>query len=511
MSSFPVSTSDEFLEMRLTDRVLNKSRFVAGRRCGKALYLDTYSPHLKLAKTSLEQKTLSAGKTVGLAAQKVFPNGLLIKSLNTSQAHQETIQAIEDGALTLFEAAFIYDDVLVRVDILSRETVDSPWDFYEVKAITYNDCTKEQKDEYRSDIAIQIWVLQNLGIPLRRISLMHLNRACRYPDFDNLFEYQDYFLEIAEELSEVEFHLLGLRDVLSQKDEPQICIGSHCDKPRACPFKCYCKRDIPKPSIFNIPRNLKKWGQFERGLISTDDLKMSDLSSKIQKRALQCYQDNRPFFDKKTVSELLNLWEYPLAYLDFEAIDHAIPRYPGARPYQHIPFQFSCHIQRTVDAKLEHVDFLWTSADDPRPVFISELINKIPSKGSIVVYYVPYESTRLKELAEDFPEYSEQLNDIRNRLVDLMVVIERGVYYPGFMGSFSIKKVAPAILGETASYANLDIVDGVEAMLAFNKLVALSVNFLEQKVIQDAMLIYCKQDTLLMVKLHEWLKNQINF
>jgi len=219
MSSFPRSTSHELTEKSSVISVLNKSRFVKGRRCGKAFYLDTYSPHLKLAKTSLEQKTLSAGKAIGLAARKVFPDGLLITTLNTSQALQETKQAIEDGALTLFEAAFFYDDVLIRVDIFSRETVESPWDFYEVKATTYNDCTKEQKDEYRSDIAIQIWVLQNLGIPLRRISLMHLNRECRYPDLNDLFEYQDYSLEIAEELSEVEFHLLGLRDVLSRKEE----------------------------------------------------------------------------------------------------------------------------------------------------------------------------------------------------------------------------------------------------------------------------------------------------
>lgn len=485
---------------------LTKSHFVFGKRCHKALYLDIHSSHLRPAKTSLEHKTMSAGKEAGLAAQKVFPNGVLIKSLDPTQAIQETKQAIEDGALTLFEAAFLYDDVLVRVDILSRKTVDSPWDFYEVKATTYNDCTKEQKDEYRSDIAIQIWVLQNLGIPLRRISLMHLNRACRYPNLGILFEYQDYSLEITEELSEVKLHLLGLRDVLSRQNEPQTCIGSHCDKPRACPFKGYCKRDIPKLSIFNIPRNLKKWGQFEVGVISTDDLKISDLSSEIQKRALQCYQDNRPFFDKKTVSELINLWEFPLAYLDFEAIDYAIPRYSGARPYQHIPFQFSCHIQGAAEADMEHVEFLWSTPDDPRPEFIRELISKVPSKGSIVVYYAPYESIRLKELVEDFPEYSEQLNNIRDRLVDLMVVIQKGVYYPEFMGSFSIKKVAPAILGETASYAKLEIGDGVEAMLAFEKIIALSIDSEDRQALTDSLRKYCEQDTLLMVRLHHWLR-----
>jgi hypothetical protein len=488
---------------------ITKSSFTIGQRCRKALYLRTHFPHLEKPITSLERKTLKAGNDVGRAARQVFPNGVLIKSLNISRALQETKQVIEEGVLTLYEAAFSYDNVLIRIDILSRETVDSPWDFYEVKATTYSDCTKEEKEEYRNDIVIQIWVLKNLGIPLRRISLMHLNSECRYPNFDNLFAYQDYSQEIDAELSDIESSIQSLRATLSQSEIPNISMGPHCDKPRSCPFENYCSKDIPKLSIFNIPRNLKKWRQYERGIISTDDLKMSDFSSEIQKRALQCYQDSRPFFDKKVVSELLNLWEYPIAYLDFEAIDHAIPRYPGARPYQHIPFQLSCHIQQTPDAELQHVEFLWTSPDDPRPAFIHELITKIPETGSIVVYYAPYESTRLKELAEDFPEYSAQLTDIKDRLVDLMDVIKKGVYYPEFMGSFSIKKVAPAILGDTASYANLEIGDGVEAMLAFEDLIKLSKNTQELKAINDAMLEYCKQDTLLMVQIHKWLKDSL--
>lgn len=505
--TFPIL--DEFIGNHSLDCYLNKSGFVVGRRCRKALYLNSKFPHLKPPATSLERKTLEAGKEVGSVARQAFPNGVLIKSLNIAQALHETKQAIEAGALTLYEAAFSYNDVLIRVDILSRDSVDAPWNFYEVKATTYKNCTKEQKDEYRNDIAIQVWVLKNLGIPLRRISLIHLNKECQYPNLENLFEYQDYANEISQELPEIEYLLKSLREVLSLKDEPKISIGPQCDKPLACSFKNHCRKDIPKTSIFNIPRNLKKWEQYEQGVISTDHLKISDLTSETQKRALKCYQDNSRFFDKKVVSELLHSWEYPLIYLDFEAIDHAIPRYPGARPYQHIPFQFSCHIQRATDAELEHVDFLWSSPDDPRPAFIHELISKVPSKGSIVVYYAPYESTRLRELAEDFPEFSEQLHEIRNRLVDLMVVIQKGVYYPGFMGSFSIKKVAPAILGETASYANLEIGDGIEAMLAFEKLIKLHEESHEKTTLLKAMNEYCARDTLLMVKLHRWLCEQL--
>ena len=85
-----------------------------------------------------------------------------------------------------------------------------------------------------------------------------------------------------------------------------------------------------------------------------------------------------------------------------------------------------------------------------------------------------------------------------------MDVIKKGVYYPKFMGSFSIKKVAPAILGEEASYANLEIGDGVEAMLAFEKIIALPNNSEKRMAFTDSLRKYCEQDTLLMVKLHHW-------
>lgn len=488
---------------------LTKTLFVAGKRCAKAAYLTNHADDSKLALTALERKTLAWGNAVGHAARQTFPTGLLIDTLDIDQALDTTRQAIKNGVLILYEAAFRFEDVLVRVDILSRETVESPWDFYEVKATTYHDSDKEQKADYQNDIAIQVWVLQQLKIPLGRISLMHMNRECRYPDLDNLFSFEDYSMDIVPVLANIESDIAALKKTLIQELEPFVSIGNHCDKPRTCAFKTRCWGHIPKLSIFNIPRNLKKWDQYKQGTISVCSLSTSDFKSEAQQRALLSYKDQNPYFNPEIVAELLNEWKYPLSYLDFEAIDYAIPRFPGARPYQHIPFQFSCHMQRSPAAELEHTEFLWTAEDDPRPAFIQKLLESVPAVGSVVVYSASYESTRLKELAEDFPEYAEQLINIRNRLVDLKVVIQKGVFYPEFMGSFSIKKVAPALLGSTASYAHLEVSDGVEAMLAFDRMVPLPDTSNEKQTIKAAMLAYCKQDTMLMVKLHHHLQDKL--
>src|SRR2546430_16692857 len=35
----------------------------------------------------------------------------------------------------------------------------------------------------------------------------------------------------------------------------------------------------------------------------------------------------------------------PLAFLDFETVSLAIPRWNGCRPWQNVPVQFSCHVE----------------------------------------------------------------------------------------------------------------------------------------------------------------------
>ena len=133
------------------------------------------------------------------------------------------------------------------------------------------------------------------------------------------------------------------------------------------------------------------------------------------------------------------------------------------------------------------------------------MLEAIPQSGSIVVYHQTYEISRFKELARDFPEHAQAINDLIPRVVDLKKVIMDTVYYPAFMGSFSIKKVAPVLLGNQASYHHLEVSDGIEAMLAYQEMLNLSAHDLKKEKLFEDLLEYCKQDTLLMVHLHQWL------
>ncbi|MBK7573299.1 MAG: DUF2779 domain-containing protein [Bacteroidetes bacterium] len=102
----------------------------------------------------------------------------------------------------------------------------------------------------------------------------------------------------------------------------------------------------------------------------------------------------------------------------------------------------------------------------------------------IIVYNMAFESTRLKELAEQFPDLSKEIQNRIDRIVDLMVPFrERQYYHRDFQGKYSIKVVAP-IMSPEISYDKLVIQNGSSAMQAFAQLHKLKIK--EQYKIRQA-------------------------
>jgi hypothetical protein len=156
--------------------------------------------------------------------------------------------------------------------------------------------------------------------------------------------------------------------------------------------------------------------------------------------------------------------EYPLFFMDFETINSAIPRLAGMRPFDHLPFEWSVHVQREPGAEPEHHKFLAEDASDPLPVFISSLCDALGEKGNVVVYNQQFESSRLRELAAWLPESAGRIEGIQRRLFDLLPVVRNHVYHPAFGGSYSLKAVLPALVPEM-TYEGMEVADGQAAGL----------------------------------------------
>lgn len=486
---------------------LSKSKIVLGIQCEKALYLAIHHSKLASPTSESQQAIFDQGHEVGIFAQKLFPGGTIIDAPHADQrlAIQQTLKAIASGAPHIYEATFESDGVLVKVDILSRSDTKNFWDIVEVKSST------QVKEVHIQDVATQLWVVRNAGINVKSTSILHINNQCIFPDLSNLFSRVDVTDEAELLQDQLPVSVATLNKMLAMKTAPNREIGPHCGDPYDCAFKshCWAAQKVPEISIFNIPRLSadKKWQYFAKGNLELDSIDASKLNP-AQRRMVDYTISKKRYINNKGIKNELNGWEYPYAFLDFETIAYAIPRYPETRPYQQIPFQFSCHIQKNKNPNLDHHEYLHTENSDPRESIARALIASLPERGSVIAYNMAFEKQVLITLANQFPKYSKSLRDFASRLVDPLPIFRAHIYDPKFCGSFSIKEVAPAILGDTASYEGLNVGNGPQAQAAFLKLIYTETSALSKQSIRKGLLEYCKRDTQCMAELVGWLIDQ---
>ena len=110
----------------------------------------------------------------------------------------------------------------------------------------------------------------------------------------------------------------------------------------------------------------------------------------------------------------------------------------------------------------------------------------------------------LNNLARRFPELRERFEGCIKRIFDLEKIFSEAYCHPDFRGKTSIKVVLPVLVPEM-SYAGLAVADGDTAIAMFLKLARGQCSDSEAADIRRALLEYCGQDTLAMVKLHAML------
>lgn len=242
------------------------------------------------------------------------------------------------------------------------------------------------------------------------------------------------------------------------------------------------------------------------GVESVQDIPADFELSEIQRRACTAIQTGQPWFSPDLKREFESL-KFPLCFMDFETVNPAVPRFSGMRPYDQLPFQWSVHVQRQPGSAPEHFEFLAMDSSDPRTAFIASLCKALGEEdgGSIVVYNEQFESQRLWELASWLPAYSDRIRGIQRRLWDLLPVVRNHVYHPSFGGSFSLKAVLPALV-LNMTYEGMEVPDGQAAGLAWEALISRTCSDAERQQKRKALLDYCGQDTLALVRLLESLR-----
>jgi Domain of unknown function(DUF2779) len=489
-----------------TARRLSKSKYLAGLQCLKRVYLELRHPHLASPPDATTQAMLNMGSEIGELARSLFPGGVFIGESHRQReaALARTISVMNDLTVpAMFEGAFEHDGVLVRVDILQRiegeTTGREAWRLIEVKS------SSRVKDVHLDDLAIQRYVLQGAGMHVTSTCLLHINTQYLYQggdiDLQTLFTLEDVSQAVTERGLLVPDRLAAMKSAVKQSEAPSIEPDRHCHVPYECPFWAHCTTDKPPRWVYRLPGSKQVVSQLiEQGIATIDEIPDGTKLTMAQRRV----KDNVEWISPK-LHTVLGSVQYPVHHLDFETVMLAIPRFPSTRPYQALPVQWSNHIELE-SGELRHEEFLHVEASDPRTRLAETLIESLGEEGHICVYS-PYERSVLEQLAEVLPHRRPELKQIIARIWDLYEVIKEHYYHPGFLGSYSIKDVLPAVV-PSLGYDDLMIKEGGQAASEYYRMVFLETDWIERAKIEEALLQYCKRDTLAMVELRRALQEK---
>ena len=478
---------------------------MAGAQCLKRLYFQVHQPELAAEPGAASEAIMEQGREVGLLARQMFPGGIEVDGTGgLEQAIRTTRELVANREVpAIFEGTFENGGVLVRVDVLHRRR-DGRWRLVEVKS------TASLKEEHLDDVGIQSRVVSRSGLDLASSCLIHVNRNYVFEggfiDVRRFFRIRNLTRRVERLQPKLTFQLRSAFTVLNMSKPPDLPTGPHCTDPVTCEFYDRCNPPRPDDHIGYLPRiHASAVEELEdMGIASIRNIPDDFALSEIQRRAATSVQTSTPWFAPELATELGRL-KHPLYFMDFETVNPAIPRFSGMRPYDQIPFQWSVHVQKEPGAEVEHHEYLATDTNDPRHEFITSLCSALGKSGSIAVYNQQFESQRLSELAAWMPEFAGRIKKIQRRLWDLLPVVRNHVYHPAFAGSFSLKAVLPALVPDM-TYEGMEVANGQDAGLAWESLIRATGDQAERDRIKNALLDYCGQDTLALVKLLEELR-----
>lgn len=487
----------------------SKSKVLAYRQCSKRLWLEVHRRDLREDSAATET-SFRIGYSVGDLARRLYDpqaKGSLIdvQSEGFDGAFKRSLQLLETGQ-PIFEAGFSAGGAMAFADVMLpvRRQGKRAWRMVEVKSST------SVRDYHRDDVAVQAFVAKAAGVRLAGVAVAHIDSSWVYPgegNYQGLLIEHDLTEEALSRSEEVSGWLAGAQAVVGSTDEPSVKTGGHCSSPYECGFLGYCDagKVLPQNPVAWLPRIQAKALKAYIEQHELDDMRdvPDDLLNDRQRRVKVHTLSGEPYLDGIGAAADLASHKLPAYFMDFETIQFAVPIWKGTRPYQQIPYQFSVHrLSRT--GKLEQTSFLDLTGEDPSRAFAEALIGACGESGPVFVYNAGFETARIRELAERYPRLKRPLLDINSRVVDLLRVAESRYYHPSQQGSWSIKKLLPAVAPDLR-YDQLEgVQDGGMAMDAYLEAISSETTSDRKVRIHQQLISYCGLDTYAMVRIWQF-------
>lgn len=213
-----------------------------GLQCHKRLWLQKKKPSKADPTDAKTQAAFDRGIQFGLLAQDLFPGGVNAQGeekWHSQKTAMQTAAYLQAGAPVIYEAAFMFEEVICAIDILVKS--NGIYRAYEVKS------AYELKPQHLEDAALQYFVMKGAGLHLSNFSLIHMkgNSEEMGPhELRHAFETVDITEYVVERELDIYHQLREMKLVLNKSQEPHIEMGEHCSKPYVCNFVGYCSTHL---------------------------------------------------------------------------------------------------------------------------------------------------------------------------------------------------------------------------------------------------------------------------
>ena len=469
---------------------MNRTDFIAATECSAKGWHQGHNPP---ALDAAAEFAMEQHRELKDLARNIYPNGTLVSGggrIDTTQ-----LLVADPNTNTVYEAAFRAGVLTATVDILSRD--GNGWTVIAVKS-SFSD--KKKLDDYVDALAYPAMVLRRAGVPVSRSTLLLLSRDYRRGDpAAQLFVPVDKTGEVDERAQVFEQQADALAAAVLADDPPPPTLNPAC---WGCDFfESSCLGHGRGHTVVELPKlhATRKTALCTQGVIDIADIPDDLKRNPVQQRAKGAMESGEITVEAEGLAAELAALEWPCHYLDFETVNTTLPLYDGYACHAQVVTQFSVHHRGTPDAEPSHSEFLARAEESQERTLAEYLIQVLGGRGAIIVYG-NFEQQRINDLAARLPDLAQPLTETLDRLVDFEKIIKEHVYHPAFGGSFSLKKVVPALVPDV-NYDDLEVSNGTAAIRLFARMARRQVEDIEGA--RRDLLAYCKTDTFVMVRLHE--------
>ena len=462
--------------------LLTKTDFTLARSCPTKLYYFKKNYPSPLDSSDYVEFLKEGGHIIGEMARLIHPEGIYIGVEQGVEAGlEQTSEALKQDNITLLEAAFHHQGMLVVCDILEKK--GSFVNVIEVKSKSF-----DADDDYQiigkrggivsewvpyiEDITFQKHVVSKC-LPNSSVSPYILvpdkTKTANIDSLASLFQIERFQTESGEFLRVnfegdraellkhhfltrvnvedacrlVEEDVAIAADQFTKSLQPKLVkistpISKHC---KECEFKhddttqsgyqeCWKELADVTPHVFDLYYGgaLKLEKRFVLDdLIADRKVSLFDIPSEAikgkrgERQSIQIeYTKKNDEWVNPSFESALKNYSYPLHFIDFETSTSAIPYHKGMRPYEQIAFQWSSHTIDEPGATPRHSDWINLEEAFPSFEFAESLMEEVSHEGTVFMW-ADHENRVLKEIARQMTDYGH-VNSALSEWIETMTV-----------------------------------------------------------------------------------------